>query len=343
MTESALLRQIEEANKSYRAGIPRELDPAGDPFLVVACIDPRLTGFLEPALGLPRHRAAVIRTAGNRISAGNPDALRSVAAALFVKNAREILVVGHTDCGLASFSAANVAENFRKAGIPRTVFGDQDLRSWFGAFASIRENVLASIDCLRKSGIVPRSVKIHGLIFDTDKASFEVVVDGDVVRESAAPSPIESAGTKPAPTVSESAPKEEALQEAPAIPAAPAAPLATSPPEQVQRKGPVIVGEPAPISPAAPGSLLEAALVLRDFFQRERQNQQMQKVVASLRMIWRQEKSPVRIVQELQRLGHAYRERYPSLPGAIKYLETAVKTGSADRIGFGDLLRRMVD
>src|SRR5512144_647566 len=108
MTESSLLRQIEEANKSYRAGTPRLLDPAGDPFVVICCIDPRLTGFLEPALGLPKHRAVVIRTAGNRMSAADPDALRSVAVALFVKNAREILVVGHTDCGLASFSAVAV-------------------------------------------------------------------------------------------------------------------------------------------------------------------------------------------------------------------------------------------
>jgi carbonic anhydrase len=344
MTESILLRQIEEANKSYRAGTPRLLDPAGEPFLVLTCIDPRLTGFLESALGLPRHRAVMIRTAGNQISAHTPDVLRSIAAALYIKNAREIVVAGHTDCALANFSAAAVAENFRQAGIPRTAFGDQDLRTWFGAFGSVRDNLIASIDYLRNSALVPREVKVHGLIFDTEKGSFEVVVDGNVVRASPTPSVMDTEDAKSAPAADES-PDKKTAAEPPAAVKAPAAPAPTAPPPAA-KKGPVIVGEPAAKTGPAPAptdSLLEAALVLRDFFHRERQNQQLQKGVANLRMLWRQEKSPVRIFQELQKLSHAYRERYPNLPGALLYLENAVKTGSADRIGFGELLRRMID
>jgi len=135
MTESSLLRQIVEANKSYAAGHPRLLDPEGEPFVVVACIDPRLTGLLEPALGLPRRRAVVIRTAGNQLSEKNSDSLRSLAAALYIKNAGEIVIVGHTDCGLSHFSVPEVVENFRRAGVRRTAFGHEDLRAWFGAFA----------------------------------------------------------------------------------------------------------------------------------------------------------------------------------------------------------------
>ncbi len=84
MTE-CLLNQLQEANRQFLLGSPKYLDSAGDSFIVISCIDPRLTGLLEPALGLPKHRAIVIRTAGNLISETGPDMLRSVAAGLYLK------------------------------------------------------------------------------------------------------------------------------------------------------------------------------------------------------------------------------------------------------------------
>jgi carbonic anhydrase len=319
MTESTLLRQIGEANKSFLAGTSRFLDSGGEPFVVVACIDPRLTGFLEPALGLPRHRAIIVRTAGNQLSERTRDELRSIAVALYVKNAREILVVGHTDCGMSTFSAAEVVEAFRKAGIPRNAFGDEDLRIWFGAFASIRDNVLGSVAFLRKSGIVPRDVKIHGLILETNKGTIETVVDGDLIKEVAAPSvaipepelPGVAAGTKE---------KKEAVAVQPPE-SLPAPPLPAPPQaEPAIKKGPIIVGQPAAKAEPAvapPTSLLDAALVLRDFINRERQGQQMQKAIADVKTLWRQEKNPYRVFTELQKMGRAYEKKYPKLPGAL--------------------------
>ncbi len=345
MADSPLLHQIQEANKSFLSGSPRLLDSAGEPFVVVACIDPRLTGFLEPALGLPKHRAVVIRTAGNQLSERTHDELRSIAVALYVKNAREILIVGHTDCGMSTFSAADVAESFRKAGIPRSAFGDEDLRRWFGAFGSIRENVISSAEFLRKSGIVPRNVKIHGLILETDKGTLEVVVDGNLVQEPAMPSAA-------APEAKVAAAPEGAAEETETAPTAftPGAPV-PPPPLQAQaepkvKKGPIIVGAPAAkAEPAAapPSSLLDAALVLRDFINRERQNQQMQKAVADLKKLWNQERNPYRVLTELQQIGHAYETRYPRLPGALVYLENAIRSGHADKIGFGEIMKRILD
>jgi len=345
MTESTLLRQIGEANKSFLAGTPGFLDTGGEPFVVVACIDPRLTGFLEPALGLPRHRAIIIRTAGNQLSERTRDELRSIAVALYVKNAREIVVVGHTDCGMSTFSAADVAEAFRKAGIPRKAFGDEDLRMWFGAFAGIRENVLGSIAFLRKSEIVPRDVKIHGLILETNKGTIEIVVDADLVKEVAAPS---AALPEPEPSgVAAGTREKKESAAAPQPQSVPAPPLpAPSPTEPVPKKGPIIVGQSAakaePVV-APPASLLDAALVLRDFINRERQSQQMHKAIADVKTLWRQEKNPYRVFAELQKIGRAYETKYPKLPGALVYLENAVRSGHADKIGFGEVMKRILD
>ena len=333
MAESSLLNQIIAANKSYLSGTPSFLDPAGEPFVVITCIDSRLTGFIEPALGLPRRRAIVIRTAGNQVSEKNSDLLRSLAVALYVKNAREIVIVGHTDCGLSSFSVSEVTENFRKAGIPRTAFGHEDLRSWFGAFADIRANVVRSIEYLRKSALAPPSVKAHGLILDTESGTLQVVVDGESVWE-ATPSTIEAILPQEKPPL----PEEEKEEPAEAMDAADSRPAKPEP----RPKGPVIIQKPEPQS-EPPDSLLEATLVLHDFLQQQRHDKSVQKAITDLRTIWRQQKSPYHFLFELQKIGRAYQDRYPNLPGAMLYLEHAVKSGTAVRVGFGEIVRRILD
>jgi carbonic anhydrase len=342
MIESTLLRQIGEANKSFLAGSPRFLDAEGEPFVVVACIDPRLTGFLEPTLGLPRNRVAVIRTAGNQLSERTPDALRSIAVALYVKHAREIVIVGHTDCGMAAFSATEVSDSFRKAGIPRSAFGNEDLRAWFGAYASIRDNLTGSIGYLRKSGLVPPDIRIHGLILDTNQGSIEVVVDGNLASETTAPLVSATELGKRDASAGEKDKKAAAAEPAEHAPPRLAPPQA----EQKPAKGPVVIGQPSAEKDqvaAAPASLLEAVMVLRDFFNRERQSQRMQKAVLDLKTIWHQDKSPYRILAELHEIVHAYETQYPSLPGALAYLEDVVKSGSADKIGFGQVIKRILD
>jgi carbonic anhydrase len=345
MTGQTLLRQIVEANKSFLAGTPRFLDPAGEPFVVVACIDPRLTGLLEPALGLPRHRAIVIRTAGNQLSQRTHDELRSIAVALYVKSAREIFVVGHTDCGMSTFSVAEVTENFRKAGIPRSAFGDEDLRTWFSAFASIRNNVLGSIEYLRRSGFIACDVKIHGLILETNQGSLEVALDGDLISQGAAPPVMEQEPAKTVPPVGEDVGKEDAT-----VPMLGKTPFPSSPAQaaQKQKKGPIVVGQPAinakgDTAAATPDSLFAAALVLKNFIYHERQDQRLQKSIADLRTMWRQEKSPTHVFAGLGNIIRAYEADYPNLRGAVLYLENAIKSGSADKIGVTEIMRRFLD
>lgn len=48
---------------------------------IVTCMDTRLTNFLEPALGIGRGDAKIIRNAGNTIV--GEDVIRSVAAAVY--------------------------------------------------------------------------------------------------------------------------------------------------------------------------------------------------------------------------------------------------------------------
>ena len=59
--------------------------------VILTCMDCRLIEFLEPALGLDRGDAKIVRNAGNSIS--GEDAIRSIGAALYNLDANEVLVI----------------------------------------------------------------------------------------------------------------------------------------------------------------------------------------------------------------------------------------------------------
>jgi carbonic anhydrase len=312
MSETTLLRRILEANKSFLAGAGRPLDASGEPFVVVACMDARLTGLLEPAMGLPRNRAFVVRTAGNRVSRTHSDVLRSIAAAFFTKGAREVFIVGHTDCAMAGFSAAQAAENFRKAGVARAAFGDEDLRTWFGAFVSVEANVRESVDALRRSGLVPAGGKVHGLIIDTAGGALQVIVDGDAEPASARAPEAEVAR----------APVEAAAPKPPPIPPVPPA----------DRQAPAA---------ARPMSYVDAVGQLREVIGKARRDKELRQAVSALADSVRRERDPALVFAALEELERKCAALHPELVPAVETLRGGVRTRK-EGFDFIELMRRVV-
>jgi len=334
MSPNTLLEQMLESNKSFLAGSPRKVDGCGDSFVVVACIDSRLTGFLEPALGLLRARAFVVRTAGNRLAAENHDALRSIAAALYVKEAREVFIVGHTDCAMSSFSAATVAENFRKAGVLRSVFGDEDLRTWFGAIAGVEANVIESVDWLRQSGIIGQGIKVHGLILDIVSGAVRVVANGDLAQTTvAAPKPMAALETPSgsARVQTHAAPSAESLPPMPPLPAE----------QQAARDGAIVI-EAEPQAAAAPMTYVDAIHQLRRIFQAARQDPELRRAVANLAVMVQRDRNPARILPELARMEKEFSGQYPELASSIDILRKSMQTQKGS-LNFMELMRRLLE
>ncbi len=302
-----LLQQVRESNKSFLAGAPKPIDTAGTMFAVITCIDPRLTDLLGPALGLPHARVSMIRVAGNRIDRSSRDVLRSVAVAAYVKGCEEILVVGHTDCALLTFSASQVIDRFRAAGIPRATFGEADLREWFGAFPDVRGNVVEGVAVLRSSGLLSAAVKIHGAVIDTLSGELTVVHDGDLQPGPDVPEVRgDQAGLAPVSTKAHSG-------EPPPAPVAPVKPA----------RGPIVIPPDrsvasAPVVP--PTSMAEAAAILGDFLAREGQNPKFHSEMAGFRALLKTERDPERILYALEKIVRGHMLQYPRVPVAVEYL-----------------------
>ena len=186
-----LLDNVLEANRKFvhpGAFPPLPKNPKKQ-FAIFTCMDTRLVEFLEPAMGIRRGDAKVIKNAGNTlVDPLHGGVIRSLVAAIFMLGVEEVFVIGHEDCGMASVDPERLKEEMIARGIDAEAIETHvpDLAQWLGAFGCPEENVADVVRKIRSNPLIPRDVPIHGLIFCPNDGHLEVVVNGYAGSEAAA-------------------------------------------------------------------------------------------------------------------------------------------------------------
>lgn len=148
---------------------------------IFTCMDTRLVDFLEPAMGLQRGDAKIIKNAGNTIiDPHQGGVIRSLVVAIYELGVEEIFVIGHEDCGMASVDGPGLRKKMIARGVEPAVIDRMmpDIGQWVGAFSHPRENVERVVRVLRDNPLLPKNVPIHGLLFCPNDGRLEVVSAG---------------------------------------------------------------------------------------------------------------------------------------------------------------------
>jgi carbonic anhydrase len=147
---------------------------------IFTCMDTRLVEFLEPAMGLGRGDAKVIKNAGATLIDPGGGVVRSLVVAVHALGCKEIFVIGHTDCGMAELDIRALEETMLSRGVPAEAIASlqPSLEEWLGAFHHPVENVERVVELLRDNPLIPKEVPIHGLIFDPREGRLDLVSGG---------------------------------------------------------------------------------------------------------------------------------------------------------------------
>ena len=153
----ALRDEILAANERYASSFSKgQLPmPPARRFAVVTCMDARL----DPAkfLGLAEGDAHVIRNAGGIVT---DDALRSLVISHWLLGTQEALVIGHTDCGMLTFTNDQLRRKLAdEAGADASGID-------FHPFASLEDRVAESVRRIRESNLLPDSFGASGFVYD---------------------------------------------------------------------------------------------------------------------------------------------------------------------------------
>lgn len=154
---------------------------------VITCMDTRLVGLLEPALGIGRGEVVELRVAGATFptdEALESDVIRSLVGAIHLLGVREALVIGHLRCGMSGIDPAKVIASMQALGVEYATSpayqagGAEGLVRWLGGFEEVHANVKRVAAQIRAHPYVPRSVPVHALVIDPDTGRLELVERG---------------------------------------------------------------------------------------------------------------------------------------------------------------------
>ena len=154
-----------ENNAKYAAGFSKGNlpTPPARRIAIVACMDARLeTGAL---LGLEEGEAHVIRNAGGVIT---EDVIRSIVISQRLLGTREIMLIHHTDCGMLTFTDAELKDAIHKETGIRPPFA-------MDAFVDLEDEVRQSIARIQASPFVVHKDAIRGFVYEVERGRLREV------------------------------------------------------------------------------------------------------------------------------------------------------------------------
>lgn len=139
---------------------------------VVTCMDTRLTHLLPAALGIKNGDVKMIKNAGGTITNPFDSTMRSLLIAIYELGVNEVMVIGHTGCGVQGMDSGHMLQLMRERGIDDEHISLMrhcgiDLDSWLHGFDDTEAAVAETVDLVRNHPLMPHDITVRGFIIDS--------------------------------------------------------------------------------------------------------------------------------------------------------------------------------
>ena len=139
---------------------------------IVTCMDTRLVELLPAALGLRNGDVKIIKNAGGTIVNPFDSTMRSLLVAVYELGVNEIMVIGHTGCGVQGMNAAEMLDLMRERGISEEHITLMrhcgiDLDGWLHGFENGADAVLETVDLIANHPLMAADIRVAGYIMDS--------------------------------------------------------------------------------------------------------------------------------------------------------------------------------
>lgn len=152
--------------------------------VIVSCIDTRLVGLLEPAMGITQGDAKIVKVAGGQVRHPFGSAMHSILIAVHMLTAREIMIVGHHDCGMRTVHTDQFVKRMIENGVsPDTIRTVErtgiDIGRFLERFDNVYDSVRSTVTLVSQHPFLRGTgIPVHGLVIDPVSGALELVVDG---------------------------------------------------------------------------------------------------------------------------------------------------------------------
>ena len=138
---------------------------------ILACMDTRLIELLPAALDIKNGEAKIIKNAGALISHPFGSVMRSLLVAIYGLGVRDIMIIGHTDCGMERLDLQELVKKMEQRGVFPNATGmtcecGTDLHKWLYGFDSTDESIKAGVNMVKNHQLIPKDVTVRGFVMD---------------------------------------------------------------------------------------------------------------------------------------------------------------------------------
>lgn len=139
---------------------------------IVTCMDTRLTALLPAALGIKNGDVKIIKNAGATITNPFDSTMRSILVAVYELGVNEVMIIGHTGCGVQGMDSVEMLHLMRERGVSEEHINLMrhcgiDLDTWLHGFDDTEAAVAETVDLVRNHPLMASDVVVRGYIMDS--------------------------------------------------------------------------------------------------------------------------------------------------------------------------------
>ena len=147
---------------------------------ILTCMDTRLVELLPAALGLKNGDVKIIKNAGGVVTNPFGSVIRSLLVAIIELGVEEVMVIGHTDCGVQHIDSDMMIHHMKERGIRQESidlmkYCGIDFEKWLAGFDTVEQSVTDTVHTIRNHPLIPSDIHVGGYVIDTYTGTLQVV------------------------------------------------------------------------------------------------------------------------------------------------------------------------
>ena len=147
---------------------------------IITCMDTRLVELLPAALGFKNGDVKIIKNAGGVVSNPFGSVIRSLLVAIIELGVEEVMVIGHTDCGVQHIDSEVMIHHMKERGITQESIDQMkycgvNFENWLAGFDTVEQSVTDTVDTIKHHPLMPQDIKIGGYVIDSVTGELHVI------------------------------------------------------------------------------------------------------------------------------------------------------------------------
>lgn len=147
---------------------------------ILTCMDTRLVELLPAALNIKNGDVKMIKNAGGVVTNPFGSVIRSLLVSIIELGVNEIMVIGHTDCGVQHIDSKMMIQHMLNRGVPQESidlmnYCGIDFEKWLAGFDDVETSVEETVNTIVHHPLMPKDIHVGGYVIDTQTGELTVI------------------------------------------------------------------------------------------------------------------------------------------------------------------------